>query len=427
MTQNSPRNGAGRRWLVLSYFASIDGKAASQHIDDRLPCLREFGIEPLLVTSVCSELSPHARTLRAPSAAPSGIRFELRYLRKSNTFFKYAHIPFLLIILPFYAVEKLFFNLDSQWSWFPLAFLRALWAAGRFKPDLIYSTGGPPSAHVAAGLLAAARKLPWIAELQDPLVLDTQGWARSRIMDKLSRRLEKFILERASAIAFLTEGARRSALRRTGTDPSKCHVIYPGAPPRALPTQTRARGEFCRFAHFGSLGGSRNPRTLLAAFESLFSTRPELARIVRLDLYGTMDALSRGIVSQFPYPQIVSDFGKVSRREALRAMQDSDVLALIQNEALSATETIPSKVYEYLQTGRPVLGLVYRNPHLKDILLRGGHFAAEIDRIDEIRKTVERVLNAWRDGELARPRPPSPYTSHAAARALAEIAGTLTH
>ncbi|MCE5333251.1 MAG: glycosyltransferase [Desulfobacteraceae bacterium] len=425
MAQTSSETGRDNRWIVFSYFTNIDGKAASQHIDDRLPPLMELGVRPLLVSSLCSPPSPLAPNLRAPSAAPSGMRFELRYLRKRNNFFKYAHVPILFFLLPFYAIEKLVCNLDSQWSWFPFAFLRGLGSCRGFMPDLIYSTGGPPSAHVAAGMLAAARKIPWIAELQDPLVLDSRGWARSRAMEKFSRRLESFILDRASAVVFLTEGARSSALKRTGANPSKVHVIYPGAPANPEPAPKKTRGEFCRFAHLGSLGGSRNLETLLDAMQALFSSRPEFKEIVRIDLYGTMDRLSAEIVSRFPHPGIVTDFGKVSRREAVRAMRESDVLALIQNQGQSAMESIPSKVYEYLQTGRPIMGLVYRNPHLKNILIQGGHYAAEVDRVDDIRETVEQVLSAWQAGTLSPPRPPSRYTSPAAAQSLAEIARTV--
>ena len=89
---------------------------------------------------------------RVPSVAPSGVRFELRYLKRRNKFFKFAAIPLLIAILPLYFIEKAIINLESEWSWFPLAFLRGLLLCRRFHPELIYSTGGPASAHLAAGL-----------------------------------------------------------------------------------------------------------------------------------------------------------------------------------------------------------------------------------------------------------------------------------
>ncbi len=162
-----------------------------------------------------------------------------------------------MAILPLYLIEKAIINLESEWSWFPLAFLRGLLLHRKFHSELIYSTGGPASAHLAAGLLARCVKVPWIAELQDPIVF--KDWTRSKTALRINSRLERFILENASSVVFLTEGARETAVRRTAADAAKTHVIYPGACAADEPQTIYRKGNFCRFAHFGSFGGSRNP------------------------------------------------------------------------------------------------------------------------------------------------------------------------
>jgi hypothetical protein len=143
-----------RRWLILSYFSGIDGMACAQHIDDRLSLLPERGITPLLLTGICGKARADRVTVQVPSVAPSGVRFELRHLRRRISPLKIAG-PFLnLLLLPFYVLEKLLINLDSQWSWFPLAILRGRQLCRRYRPEIIYSTGGPASAHLAAAVIA---------------------------------------------------------------------------------------------------------------------------------------------------------------------------------------------------------------------------------------------------------------------------------
>ena len=71
-------------WIIFSYFFNIDGKASSQHIDDRIPHLASLGVKPFIVSSICAERNSSVANFRVPSVAPSGVRFELRYLKRRN-------------------------------------------------------------------------------------------------------------------------------------------------------------------------------------------------------------------------------------------------------------------------------------------------------------------------------------------------------
>src|SRR3989339_617406 len=147
-----------RRWLVLSYFSRIDGMACAQHIDDRIPLLGEAGIEPVLLTGPCGERWEEGRHAIARCVAPSGIRFEVRHLFRKRglrgPLYKILEFLLLLPLLPFHLLEKILVDLDSQWSWFPLAARRGYALCREVGPGLIYSTGGAASAHLAAGGVA---------------------------------------------------------------------------------------------------------------------------------------------------------------------------------------------------------------------------------------------------------------------------------
>ena len=271
----------------------------------------------------------------------------------------------------------------------------------------------------SAGLLARWVKLPWIAELQDPLVF--KAWKRSKTALKINLRLERFILEEASAVVFLTEGARESTLRRTNGDASKTHVIYPGACPPHMPQTAYSKGDLCRFAHFGSFGGRRTPEKFLQGLQVVLDQNPDLIEKVRFDLYGTLDSFSGKLIAGFKHRDVVTYFGKVPRLEALTAMRKSDALVLIENPDQSY-ETIPAKVYEYLQMNRPVLGLLCKNPHLKKMLLERGHFVAQGDSPAEIGEQIAHILERWREGDRDSMNfPDSPYTVRDATEKLLAI------
>ncbi len=407
--------GGPETWMLFSYFFNVDAKACSQHLDSRIPYMASSGIKPVVLSGICGERSKSGEHYRVSSVAPSGVRFELRYLKRRNRFFKLAAAPLLVAILPLYLLEKMLINLESEWSWFLPAFLRGLLLHRRFGFTLIYSTGGPPCAHLAAGILARCIKRPWIAELQDPIVFT--DWNRSGRALKIHAWLERFILKNASAVVFLTEGARERALARNKVDGRKVHVIYPGACAAEAPEATYRKKEFCRFSHFGSLAGSRNPEKFLEAISLLLDEHPDLVEKVRLEFYGAMDTPSRKAISRFKYRDIVADLGKVSWSEALKAMRETDVLVVIQNRDELSYETIPSKFYEYLQAKRPILGIVYKNPPLQEMLLSQGHFAAEADSPSQISEQAARILEDW-GNSATQTFPESPYTVSEATKQL---------
>jgi len=411
-----------RRWLVLSYFSRIDGMACAQHIDDRIPLLRKAGIEPVLLTGPCGERWGEGRHAIARCVAPSGIRFEVRHLFRKRGWRGGLHkvLEFLLLfpLLPFYLLEKFLVDLDSQWSWFPLAARRGYALCREVGPELIYSTGGAASAHIAAGMIARRTGIPWVAEFQDPLVHG--DWHRGAVARKAFSFVERYVCARASRVVFLTEEARRRAAARTSLgDRGRC--IYPGAEPPSDHPPWRQDAALLRFSHLGSFGGSRNPAVLLEAARLLLDERPELAGTVRFDFYGNCDANSKRLLREFPREGVATFHGRVSRSASLAAMREADVLVLIQNVADYSAETIPSKVYEYLVAGRPILGLVHRNAELAGLLTGLGHTVAEAADAGSVRGAISEIHRRWKAGALEMPAG-SPYTIASAVDRLIAIA-----
>lgn len=392
-----------RYWLILSYRAIIDGSACAQHIDDRLPVFQERGITPVLLTGTIGGRSKRWPHFRCSSVAPSGIRFELRhYLRKrflKRWQFKLVETVLLLPVFPFYLLEKIIINLESEWSWFFLSSIRGYFLCRRFRPEVIYSTGGTASAHVAAEIISRMTGLPWLAETQDPLVHD-QDWRRGRTVLKVYTWLEKRICRKADTFIFLAEAARANMAARTGM-PECGRVIYPGADPAMFRNGLYTKGSRCHFAHFGTLNGTRNLVVLLTALRRLIDTGRVDPDIIRLDIYGSLDGGSKRAIQQFGLESIVTDHGVLTRKDALAIMQRTDCLLLIQNTIFFSSETIPSKVYEYLLSGRPILGLVHHNDELHAMLLDSGNFPVPADQPEAVADTVENIVAHFRDNTLS--------------------------
>ncbi len=390
-------------WLILSYRANIPGSACSQHIDDRLPFFRKQGIEPILLSGPVGKPSKewiHHRTL---SLAPSGIRFELRHFLRKHLHkrwqFKLVETICMVPVFPFYILEKIIINMESEWSWCFLASLRGILLCRQLQPEVIYSTGGSASAHIAALLIKRWTGCLWIAETQDPLVHD-HGWRRSKRVLHIYKTLEKKICQQADKFVFLVHAAMQHCNKRThGACPGA--VVYPGSIPDLFQQQF-AKSTRCHFAHFGSLAGTRNLAPFLQALHQIISRNQhnkEFRKKIQVDVYGSFDGASEREMERLGLTDLVVRHGTVARQEALIAMQQTDCLLVIQNIIYFSCETIPSKVYEYLLTGRPIIGLVYNNEELNSMLTEHGHLAVPANNVQAIAEAIEKTLDNFTQEE----------------------------
>lgn len=409
------------KWLILSYFANIDAMAPSHHIDDRLPFFKQEGIDVHVVSSPCGARFKDFNHTRVPSLAPSGIRYEVRYFLRRKTkkrlWFKFFETILLLPVYPFYFMEKIFLKLDTTWSWFITASVAAMLLAVKNKPSVIYSTGGPVSAHLTAMVVSYITKIPYISEFQDPLV--HQYAAPGKFERHFIKNVERAIFRTAGAVVFLTRRAAENADLRNNT--KKAFSVYAGAVP-SHGSSVYEKGKAFNISHFGSFGGSRNLDYFFRALSLLFREQPDLPGCFRLNLYGNNSRkVSRQIV-EFPYTETVQVKGKVRRQEAVDCMNKADVLLLIQNTDDVSFETIPSKVYEYLHTGRPILALVYRNPELQELLEKMGHIVVQADDETGIKKGLEICITKWEQNQLPNFVAESPYTVAKAVYELIHLA-----
>jgi glycosyltransferase involved in cell wall biosynthesis len=392
-----------KKWLIFSYRANISGSACSQHIDDRLPHLVKRNITPVLLSGMIGDRSTEWLHYRCCSIAPSGIRFELRhFLRKKfkkRWLFKTVETLLLLPVLPFYLLEKIILNLESEWSWFFVASFRGYFLCRKYRPTVIYSTGGTASAHVAAGIVSRLTGLPWLAETQDPLVHD-HDWTRGERVLNVYKWLERKICRQADSFIFLTQAARENMADRTGM--KACgKVIYPGADPGLFNESRYQKGDVCHFAHFGTLAGSRNLVVFLRALDSLIQEKKIHREQVQIDIYGSLDGASRKVMDETDLHDLLTDHGVVNRKKAVLEMQKADCLLLIQNTIFFSSETIPSKVYEYMLSGRPIFGLIYHNLELESMIREGGYFLAQADDVEAVASEVMRILHSFSETSFA--------------------------
>ena len=411
-----------RRWLILSHGFNMDGRAASQTITDKLPHLMARGVQPVVLSAVTGQRDsrfPHQQIL---PVGPVGLRFDLRHKLQrhwgKDWRYRATMLAATLALLPGIVLEKALFPLQSQWSWWWPAYRRGLALIRRGEIDLIYSTGGAYSAHVAAHALKQVTGLPWMAEVHDPLV-PPGSVPRSR--EELEQaRVEGLIARHADIPFWFTEQALASARRRHPLMAGRGRMLLPGADAPQAPLPAYQRGGKLVLGHFGSLSPTRHLGGVIEALSRLDETaRSE----IELHVYGSgLDVHTEQARQRWPAVSLVHHgrverdplSGKSGRQRVLEAMRQCDVLLLHHGVEPVCAEYIPSKLYEYLWMQRPILGLTYRNAQLDAMLAQTGHRAVPADSVGEQAQALNSLWQAWREGGLADQPQHSPFTTAAA-------------
>ncbi|WP_062308140.1 glycosyltransferase [Polynucleobacter sinensis] len=418
-----------KNWLILSHGFNMDGRASSLTITDKIPYLLEAGVKPMVfsaITGIKDQRFPHRQFL---AWGPAAFRFDFRHWIANQygrgLFYKVSTGLVSILLAPLIALEKLTLGYSSQWSWAMPAFVHGLRLIRAGKVDVIYSTGGAWSAHLAGLWLKKKTGLPWIVEIHDPLVIrkdpNDQGFERPQNRDARFRQyLEKQICRYADLAWWFTDGALHYAKVRNPNlnTPNNAHgfVLTPGAePPGGLSAnRTHQYTEQLNLCHFGSLANDRSLSTILNALISLLEKFPEARQSIRVHAYGapldplTVEALKNLKLDDvlLAHGRLEKDLatGKSGRERVVERMQAADVLILLHGNDEWCAEYIPSKLYDYLWTGRPIWGITHRNPQLDQMLLDRGAYLSPQSDPQAVAMALERIWLDWQKRQLIEPK-----------------------
>jgi hypothetical protein len=102
-------------------------------------------------------------------------------------------------------------------------------------------------------------------------------------------------------------------------------------------------------------------------------------------------------------------------------MQAADVLILLHGNDEWCAEYIPSKLYDYLWTGRPIWGITHRNPQLDQMLLDRSAYLSPQSDIEAVEIALERIWLDWKNQKLIEPKWLPVGVDQAAYRILLEV------
>lgn len=232
--------------------------------------------------------------------------------------------------------------------------------------DIIVSTGPPHSMHLIAAGVAKAAGLPWIADFRDPWTkmfyfkhLPLSGWARYR-----HRILEKKVLDSASAIVTVT-GPLEKEFRSMTATPVYC--ITNGYDEADFDQIVEPDG-FFNIVHTGLFAADGNPETLWKILSDKCRRDREFKRLLRIRLVGKTDREIEESVIAAGLAENMRNIGYQTHQTAVREQLGASVLLLPQRKEPEYRAVLTGKIFEYLASGHPVLGIGMTECAMADVL-----------------------------------------------------------
>ena len=365
-----------KRVLIISYYWPPTGGSGVQRWVKFAKYLPSEGWQPVIYTpenpeqlavdhSLEAEVPAEAEVIKTHITEP----YELykKFLRKSG------HSAEAVEVNPVNAQNKSFLQKAAMWVRGNLfrPDPRCLWIGPSVRflkkylkehpVDLIVSTGPPQSMHLIGRRLALETGLPWIADFRDPWtkIFYFKHLSMTSGTERWHRKMEKKVLDDASAVVAVSPLVQQEFQAMTQTPvelitngfdacdfPSERYVEADGGPDK----------DFV-ITHTGLFAADGNPTVLWKVLADNCASSEEFAKLLKIKLVGKTDRQIVESVESVGLGANLIDMGYQPHAEAIEQQRRASLLILPLRKEPEYKAVLPGKLFEYLASWRPVLGI----------------------------------------------------------------------
>jgi len=364
-----------KRVLVITYYWPPSGGAGVQRWLKFTKYLPEFGWQPVIYTpenpeapvddpSLKEDIHPEAEVITRSIWEP--YNFYKRFIGKSksdriNAGFLSEHEKSKKKEGISVWIRGNLFIPDARRFWIKPS-IRFLQKYLTENPvDVIISTGPPHSMHLIALGLKQRLDIPWIADFRDPWTeIDFYNQLRlTRRSDRKHRNMESAVVKGADKVVVIGKTmAERFSIAQKITP-----VVIPNGYDEADFTKKKAgsgkedSGKEFSIVHIGAMNRDRNHPAFWETISELIKEQPELTSNLMIILVGKLDVSVHRIISQHGLQDRVKIETYLPHDQISPLLQSASALYLPVNNTPNAKMIQTGKLFEYLASGRPILGM----------------------------------------------------------------------
>ena len=387
-----------KRVLIISYYWPPTGGSGVQRWVKFAKYLPSEGWQPVIYTpenpeqlavdeSLAAEVPAEAEIIKTHITEP----YELykKFLKKSG------HSKEAVEVNPVNAQNKTFAQKAAMWvrGNFFRPDPRCLWIRPSVKflkkylkehpVDLIVSTGPPQSMHIIGMKLARETGLPWIADFRDPWtkIFYFKHLSMTRATERWHKRMEKRVLDEASVVVAVSPLVQQEFQNMTQTPvelitngfdecdfeqgaPDQSGLSHPG-PDQVTNIDPDQKSRLAAggpdkdfvITHTGLFAADGNPTTLWKVLAAKCTKDEEFRKHLRIRFVGKTDDAILEAVREEGLDGHLTDMGYQPHAVAIREQRTASLLILPLRKEPEYKAVLPGKLFEYLASWRPVLGI----------------------------------------------------------------------
>ena len=281
---------------------------------------------------------------------------------------------------------------DARKIWNKQAFKAASKELLTNKYDVLITTGPPHSTHLIGLKLKRKFKIKWLIDFRDPwtkmgYLKNVKRWKLSTFFDSI---LERKVINNCDAAIAVSK-----KIMDDFDNINKIHLITNGYDPEDFEqTKIIEKQDFFSMNYFGTIPSESSPVPILKAVNLLSE---KSINNIHLNFYGNVSDIVKMELKENDENNLITFHSYLPHNEILNLLVNSSILMLIINKVKNNKGILTGKIFEYIGSGVPVLGIGPEDGEAAQILREtesGKMFY--YDQIEEITEFIEEKFNDWK-------------------------------